>query len=380
MPVDEHGQKWSCLSCQTGHRSSKCRHFDRWMLKVKTPGRPLRACPHEGACGCQDGNMYVMMAIGKGTSVTCNLLWAADGLTSYPETAANTCHCTRNTEAGSRPIPQNMLNKLHKVSSKKKADPGAGTESDRTAVPGQCHGYDVPTIPPAGTLDGTAAVMSSLVQGTQDVNIFPASSKDPPFQRHNIPNTMPADRFSDGSHGWLSETRQPGRAFSSVGIDGFSDGTQDWASARLQPDVKETATLMETSEGPHGACQVGHQNPVAAFSTSKPNRPSLSTQHYPSLNLLPTIQYSSIDDSSATGFQSNALAQPEMASDRLFNNATPFQYGMSPSMAAKGYMHQDLVPQSLVQKQSGSQQIMSSPVCSLAMTESASNFLLSITL
>ncbi|KAL4784985.1 copper fist DNA binding domain-containing protein [Aspergillus varians] len=61
MPLDEEGKKWSCEPCLRGHRSSKCRHFDRLMVKVPGSGRPLKGCPHSKLhCGCR--RSYAIMA------------------------------------------------------------------------------------------------------------------------------------------------------------------------------------------------------------------------------------------------------------------------------------------------------------------------------
>ena len=53
--------------CIRGHRSSKCQHFDRLMIKVPKAGRPLMKCPHpKGTCSCQ--KLYAfMIRIPKGT-------------------------------------------------------------------------------------------------------------------------------------------------------------------------------------------------------------------------------------------------------------------------------------------------------------------------
>ncbi|PGH17594.1 hypothetical protein AJ80_04773 [Polytolypa hystricis UAMH7299] len=71
MPLDEHGAKWSCEPCVRGHRSSKCQHFDRLMMKVPKAGRPLAKCPHpKGTCSCQ--KLYAFMVrIPKGNSCIC---------------------------------------------------------------------------------------------------------------------------------------------------------------------------------------------------------------------------------------------------------------------------------------------------------------------
>ncbi|KAJ5833808.1 hypothetical protein N7474_002119 [Penicillium riverlandense] len=66
MPLDEEGAKWSCEPCIRGHRSSKCQHFDRLMMKVPKAGRPLAKCPHpKGTCSCQK-TYAVMVRIPKG--------------------------------------------------------------------------------------------------------------------------------------------------------------------------------------------------------------------------------------------------------------------------------------------------------------------------
>jgi hypothetical protein len=59
--------------CMRGHRSSKCTHGDRILIRVRKPGRPLSSCPHSVAdCNCGG----VRVAIPKGTSPwKCPQLW-----------------------------------------------------------------------------------------------------------------------------------------------------------------------------------------------------------------------------------------------------------------------------------------------------------------
>ncbi|KAG5292981.1 copper-activated transcription factor grisea [Histoplasma ohiense] len=75
MPLDEEGAKWSCEPCVRGHRSSKCQHFDRLMMKVPKAGRPLAKCPHpKGTCSCQ--KLYAFMVrIPKGSTCLCRPLY-----------------------------------------------------------------------------------------------------------------------------------------------------------------------------------------------------------------------------------------------------------------------------------------------------------------
>ncbi|KAF7625426.1 hypothetical protein AFLA_002288 [Aspergillus flavus NRRL3357] len=71
MPLDEEGAKWSCEPCIRGHRSSKCQHFDRLMMKVPKAGRPLAKCPHpKGTCSCQKTYAF-MIRIPKGSTCLC---------------------------------------------------------------------------------------------------------------------------------------------------------------------------------------------------------------------------------------------------------------------------------------------------------------------
>ncbi|KAJ5291693.1 hypothetical protein N7478_000944 [Penicillium angulare] len=75
MPLDEEGAKWSCEPCIRGHRSSKCQHFDRLMMKVPKAGRPLAKCPHpKGTCSCQKTYAF-MVRIPKGSTCLCRPLY-----------------------------------------------------------------------------------------------------------------------------------------------------------------------------------------------------------------------------------------------------------------------------------------------------------------
>ncbi|QGA15290.1 hypothetical protein EYB26_002947 [Talaromyces marneffei] len=75
MPLDEEGAKWSCEPCMRGHRSSKCQHFDRLMMKVPKAGRPLAKCPHpKGTCSCEKVYAF-MVRIPKGSTCLCRPLY-----------------------------------------------------------------------------------------------------------------------------------------------------------------------------------------------------------------------------------------------------------------------------------------------------------------
>ncbi|KAK6341058.1 hypothetical protein TWF696_009367 [Orbilia brochopaga] len=59
MPIID-GVKFACEPCMRGHRSSKCNHHDRILIKVRKPGRPLSSCPHEaGNCNCEVASVAI---------------------------------------------------------------------------------------------------------------------------------------------------------------------------------------------------------------------------------------------------------------------------------------------------------------------------------
>ncbi|KAF3201992.1 hypothetical protein TWF679_011121 [Orbilia oligospora] len=59
MPIIN-GVKFACEPCMRGHRSSKCTHSDRILIKVRKPGRPLSSCPHEaGTCSCEIASVAI---------------------------------------------------------------------------------------------------------------------------------------------------------------------------------------------------------------------------------------------------------------------------------------------------------------------------------
>ncbi|PYH99645.1 hypothetical protein BO71DRAFT_437237 [Aspergillus ellipticus CBS 707.79] len=102
MPLDEEGAKWSCEPCIRGHRSSKCQHFDRMMIKVPKAGRPLARCPHpKGSCSCQ--KLYAfMIRIPKGSTCLCRPMYHVS-----PETA-------ESAPAPTTPTPSSTPNKIQK--------------------------------------------------------------------------------------------------------------------------------------------------------------------------------------------------------------------------------------------------------------------------
>ncbi|KAK4145252.1 uncharacterized protein C8A04DRAFT_27013 [Dichotomopilus funicola] len=59
MPIIN-GQKMACAPCIRGHRSTKCNHFyERVMVPVRKPGRPLSTCPCPPGRPCSCGGVRV---------------------------------------------------------------------------------------------------------------------------------------------------------------------------------------------------------------------------------------------------------------------------------------------------------------------------------
>ena len=48
-------------ACVRGHRATTCNHFDRWMVRVRRPGRPLPGCPHPRGVFCDCPKEKVIM-------------------------------------------------------------------------------------------------------------------------------------------------------------------------------------------------------------------------------------------------------------------------------------------------------------------------------
>ncbi|KAI9694697.1 MAG: hypothetical protein M1822_000313 [Bathelium mastoideum] len=62
--------KVACAACIRGHRSSQCneKHYDRIMVAVRKPGRPLTACPHAKGQPCTCSSAQVTYTIPRATA------------------------------------------------------------------------------------------------------------------------------------------------------------------------------------------------------------------------------------------------------------------------------------------------------------------------
>ncbi|KAJ5188300.1 hypothetical protein N7491_004624 [Penicillium cf. griseofulvum] len=149
MPLDEEGAKWSCEPCIRGHRSSKCQHFDRLMMKVPKAGRPLAKCPHpKGTCSCQK-SFAVMVRIPKGSSCLCRPLYkvpmdANDSTQSPPSSMVSTSSPApgKVQKSGRRQstmhaAPENIARALENMPGKVKLEDGTpNLISDFSSQPG----------------------------------------------------------------------------------------------------------------------------------------------------------------------------------------------------------------------------------------------------
>ena len=69
VPLHPRSDDRCSIVCIKGHRAPKCNHFERYMTKVRNPGRPLTTCPHiqnHTVCDCKPREAVIMMKLFKG--------------------------------------------------------------------------------------------------------------------------------------------------------------------------------------------------------------------------------------------------------------------------------------------------------------------------
>lgn len=172
MPLDEEGAKWSCEPCIRGHRSSKCQHFDRLMMKVPKAGRPLAKCPHpKGTCSCKK-TYAVMVRIPKGSTCMCRPLYEVpiEDETDHAPTRSTTTPVTiapaitpssvaptppaigKVQKAGRRQsnlqaAPENIARALESIAKAENQRPENGTPSDLSSYAPQKQSFSTPYAP-----------------------------------------------------------------------------------------------------------------------------------------------------------------------------------------------------------------------------------------
>ncbi|KAJ5147197.1 uncharacterized protein N7443_001208 [Penicillium atrosanguineum] len=171
MPLDEEGAKWSCEPCIRGHRSSKCQHFDRLMMKVPKAGRPLAKCPHpKGTCSCQKTFAF-MVRIPKGSTCLCRPLYKVPASTDdssqstpAPVPSASSSASAKVQKSGRRQshlqaAPGNLAKALESVPDNLKLEDGvannAATAPHHSEQNGSLSGINSSNgFPPAPVSDG----------------------------------------------------------------------------------------------------------------------------------------------------------------------------------------------------------------------------------
>lgn len=110
------------------------------MVRVRSPGRPLTTCPHDGDCDCLKNLMYVMLEV-----PTCKHI---PQICQHPNRlksnnrAADGRRCTLAPGVPSRPIPEDILQRLHRgVTKTKGRQSNKGDASAQKAAPKMEHGY-----------------------------------------------------------------------------------------------------------------------------------------------------------------------------------------------------------------------------------------------
>ncbi|KAJ6143662.1 hypothetical protein N7471_003115 [Penicillium samsonianum] len=200
MPLDEEGAKWSCEPCIRGHRSSKCQHFDRLMMKVPKAGRPLAKCPHpKGTCSCQK-TYAVMVRIPKGSSCLCRPLYkvpmdANEPTQSPPSSMVSTSspapgkvQKSGRRQSTMQAAPENIARALENMPDKVKLEDGTSNlPSDFSSQ----LGLDGSRIsPPASTQNQkTPSSTETTRQGSQSPQVSSCCSQN---QKPKAPTPTPA--------------------------------------------------------------------------------------------------------------------------------------------------------------------------------------------
>ncbi|OJD16432.1 hypothetical protein AJ78_03419 [Emergomyces pasteurianus Ep9510] len=232
MPLDEEGAKWSCEPCVRGHRSSKCQHFDRLMMKVPKAGRPLAKCPHpKGTCSCQ--KLYAFMVrIPKGSTCLCRPLYQVPMVV---------------TEAGAlaQPAP-GLPSSVTPVSSRSRIQKRPRRQNSLQAGPELvAKGLNTMDLPP----NGYKAAMGHMPNPT-------ASNVQSPFNEHYFQHISTPTEYQ--------HNQTPNGGFNIQG----SYSAQPHSGTELQPATNGGCCTAQTpTESP------SEQHPQSCCSTKSPKAP-----------------------------------------------------------------------------------------------------------
>ncbi|KAF2238111.1 hypothetical protein EV356DRAFT_337375 [Viridothelium virens] len=170
--------KVACAACIRGHRSSQCneKHYDRIMVAVRKPGRPLTACPHAKGQSCTCSSAQVTYTIPRATSkcasgaIQAIAVSANEPLTSNPHASSNArlkrMHQHRTSKSGTS-------TPLDKVETLKK-------EYFEWVSPSESPPYQTPQLAPVSCCgrksvteeDESASPASSVALSTDGISDF----------------------------------------------------------------------------------------------------------------------------------------------------------------------------------------------------------------
>ncbi|KOC17192.1 hypothetical protein AFLA70_357g001301 [Aspergillus flavus AF70] len=305
MPLDEEGAKWSCEPCIRGHRSSKCQHFDRLMMKVPKAGRPLAKCPHpKGTCSCQKTYAF-MIRIPKGSTCLCRPVYqvpvdsnesAPPTPTTLPPTASPAPgKIQKSTRRQIKTAPESIAKALDSIPDFGKQQHGNGTSNHISPF--------MPQNPGLGSMG------NSLHQGIAATGTF-----------------IPHQALNNGD-----DSKPPGGSC---------------CSQKSQPPVqtKPQATCCKKPESP---IQNGQSAELTTDGSSAPYTPSLNATSFTPVS---TPQIPSWQDFNAAG--QNHYYQPFVSHQQSTKQPTyvpNYTLHTSPKAVSMGFPHQDITSSSLTQ-------------------------------
>ncbi|KAE8380521.1 hypothetical protein BDV26DRAFT_257164 [Aspergillus bertholletiae] len=304
MPLDEEGAKWSCEPCIRGHRSSKCQHFDRLMMKVPKAGRPLAKCPHpKGTCSCQKTYAF-MIRIPKGSTCLCRPVYQVpvdqnDSAPPTPTALAPTASpapgkIQKSSRRQIKTAPESIAKALDSIPDFQKQHHENGTPS-----------HISPFIPQNA---GLGTVGNSLPQGI------------------GAPNTLLTHQALNGD-----DSKPP---------------SGSCCSQKSQPPV-QTKPQASCCKKPESPTQNGHSTEPTTNGLSTPYTPSLNATSFTPIS---TPQIPSWQDFNAAG--QNNYYQPFVSRQQPTGQPTyvpDYTLHTSPKAVSMSFSHQNITSGGLTQ-------------------------------
>ncbi|SPQ26869.1 7b40ac5f-ad0e-4454-9d42-83a34c11d28c [Thermothielavioides terrestris] len=311
MPIIN-GQKMACAPCIRGHRSTKCNHFyERVMVPVRKPGRPLSTCPCPPGRPCACGGVRV--AIPKKQKCGCG----AEAVGEPEE--RNKGHSPAETPTSpSRPSFRVSKSNGSRASSRKQSfDPANLERMDPRSI-------NLITAPTSsGIANGMAMAGGADFQGphtefaafSPGLGAIPAGSggtygplQNPSYRpplpynlgfQYSPPNQLPHGlKMEDG--GLFSASN--GSFGAAMPSPPFINGnhTSTAIGNQQQPTVPNQATLRQANGAAQGASCCCGSKAQEGPSVPAPNKVSVSTQGY-GQSYLPQLSGESNGNGSSNG-------------------------------------------------------------------------------